>query len=81
MNKISGESIRDLAPAYQELFDRFLNKKSKVVSLSEIHNILTPDKEFSMWATYKSISRFAKEIAPKYKVQNIKGKGYRLIQK
>jgi len=37
------------------------------------------DDDFSLWAIYKIISRIKKKIEGKFKLENVKGRGYRLI--
>lgn len=50
----------------------------KIVSIEDISDKLGTD--FSLWGSYKKISRLRSKIKNKYKIQNVKGKGYRLVK-
>lgn len=65
----------------QELLNYMLQNPSSVLSLDQIHKILNPHSDFSLWATYKQIKKFASAIQSQYSIRNIKGKGYTLRPK
>jgi hypothetical protein len=64
-----------LPPIQQEIFNYMYDKLNKIVSLDEISDI-NESKEFSLWKLYKQIARLKKQIAPYFRIQNVKGKGY-----
>lgn len=70
-----------LSPLYQQLLTLFLSKNGGIVTKDEIHQIMNQEQEYSLWAVYKNISRFAKSIEKKYLIKNISGKGYLLVQR
>lgn len=66
----------DLPYSLERLFQYLREREDEIVSLEEMHAFLEPDQEYSMWATYKLVSRLRKEIRSRYEIRNVKGKGY-----
>lgn len=65
-----------LSPNQKKLLKIFLEKENKLVSMNEIEEIISQNDDFSIWGTYKSISRFKSAISSKYLLQNVRKKGY-----
>ncbi|MEA3357762.1 MAG: helix-turn-helix domain-containing protein [Patescibacteria group bacterium] len=65
----------------QELLDFLLSRKGELVTVVEIDEHINAEGDFSMWGTYKLISRLRSAIKEKYDIQNVKGKGYILKDK
>lgn len=72
---------KELLPKHNELLEVFLNKSDGIVTLNEIHHVLNTNKSYSIWGTYKAASRFAKAIESRYRLRNIRGKGYQLYDR
>jgi hypothetical protein len=53
-----------------------LKAKDRILSFEQIDSLLKTNT--SLWGRYKYIERFKKKISPKYKLTNIRGKGYKL---
>jgi len=76
-NKVS--TVR-LSPLYQQILSIFLAKEGAIVSKKELHEIINKEKVYSLWAVYKTISRFKNAIKPIYELRTVNGKGYLLTR-
>lgn len=65
-----------LSSTLEKLLELFLDRKDQLVTLEEVDQYLNFENDFSLWGTYKLISRLRSAIKDKYELQNIKGKGY-----
>ncbi|MCC7304093.1 helix-turn-helix domain-containing protein [bacterium] len=81
LNSIQQNLSDTLSPLYQKLLTLFLEKEGEIVTKEEIHALMNEEQEYSLWAVYKNISRFAKAIQKKYAIKNVSGKGYMLLDK
>lgn len=70
-----------LTPAQQMLLDLFLSKKGVVISKEEIHRKMNTEGNYSIWAVYKTVSRLSNAITHKYRIRNVSGKGYMLVDR
>ncbi len=59
----------------------FSENESQIVSLDNIADLMKmTDDSFSLYAIYKTISRLKPKIKNNFNIENIKGRGYRLIK-
>jgi hypothetical protein len=70
-----------LSAVETELLHLLQRQQGIPLSLESIHKAIRPNTPYSMWATYKIVSRFTSAIAVLYRVKNVKGKGYLLLEK
>lgn len=80
LNSISTDFASTLSPLQQKLLELFESKQGQIVSKKEIHQLMSTEGTYSLWAVYKVVSRFAAAIAHKYRVRNVSGKGYILLE-
>ncbi|MCA9381021.1 hypothetical protein KC678_02045 [Candidatus Dojkabacteria bacterium] len=59
-----------------ELKQYFIDKKGMIISHDEIDDLISKDKEFSLWNRYKVIERVKKSLNGKYKIKSVHGRGY-----
>lgn len=78
---INGNFVDTLSPMYQKLLSLFLTKPGDLVTKEEVHQILSDNKSYSLWAVYKNMSRFAKAVNAKYLIKTVSGKGYILLER
>ncbi|WKZ23758.1 MAG: helix-turn-helix domain-containing protein [Candidatus Dojkabacteria bacterium] len=79
VKSLAQPTLDQLSPLYQELLELFLQQPGKFLSKEAIHAHLNQQKPYSLWAVYKTMSRFGKAIQEKYMLRTISGKGYKLI--
>jgi DNA-binding response OmpR family regulator len=68
--------ITNLSDKQKELFELFIKNEEQIVQKSEIEDIISSSKNYSLWGFYKYLSRFREEIKPDYELLNVYGKGY-----
>jgi hypothetical protein len=81
MANTRGNIEANLSAVEAELLHLFQRQQGKPLSLESIHKTIKPNTPYSMWATYKIVSRFTTAVAMIYRVKNVKGKGYFLLEK
>ncbi len=81
IDSLSTDFVADLTPLQQKLLALFEQKSGRIVSKEEVYRIMSTEGTYSLWAVYKTISRFATAISQKYRIRNVSGKGYILVAK
>lgn len=81
VQSITEELSDTLTPLQQKLLELFLSRNGELVTKEEVHEIMDPEREYSLWAVYKSIARFSKAVEKQYVVKNVSGKGYVLVKR
>ncbi|MDO8488211.1 MAG: helix-turn-helix domain-containing protein, partial [bacterium] len=68
-----------LTPLESKLFALLHQNQNQVVTMDRVGDVLELlGCEFSPWAIYKLVSRLKPKVAPQYKINSIKGRGYLL---
>jgi hypothetical protein len=74
---------QNMSDSSESLVDKivkiFTKSKGNLISIEEIDSLLSAEGSFSLWNRYKVIERVREKLPAKYKLENIRNKGYRLV--
>lgn len=84
LQKYESENIDKILPELtvqeRKIFSYLLANQNRMVDIDKIAFLMgLNDETFSLWAIYKAVSRLKKRINGVYRIETIKGKGYRLL--